>query len=193
MESLHRSESSGAAAALELALKPVIESVAMEAIWDAGKSVFLLLCMMASLPSAAGVIGEGSPLSSLGMIKGESVPENKDDGESDEDDDEDEDDEGPDHEDDAGEEDYSGRKGMRMTMRMNSRLMAAEGGAKTTTMMMKMMRMMMRTGTMMTMRRMKKSSRLPRRGSDLCLCQSVFFSCVTRIVSLLVDVRVKVL
>ncbi|KAK8950403.1 hypothetical protein KSP40_PGU020716 [Platanthera guangdongensis] len=48
MESLHRSESSGAAAPLELSLKPVIESAAMEAIWDAGMSVFLLLCMSLS-------------------------------------------------------------------------------------------------------------------------------------------------
>ncbi|KAH0462006.1 hypothetical protein IEQ34_009581 [Dendrobium chrysotoxum] len=75
-----------------------------------------LLVQMGSSPNGANLfddgceISEGFPLSSLRKVKGETMPENKDDGESDDEEDEDEDEAG-DQEDDGGEEDYSGDEG----------------------------------------------------------------------------------
>ncbi|KAL0919837.1 hypothetical protein M5K25_011959 [Dendrobium thyrsiflorum] len=114
MELISRSESRGISAAA--ALESVLKSVVMETILDAGKSLLWLLCVMGSSRNGATLfdegceISEGFPLSSLRKIKGEAMPENKDDGESDDEEDEDEDEAG-DQEDDAGEEDYSGEEG----------------------------------------------------------------------------------
>ncbi|PKU84971.1 hypothetical protein MA16_Dca015187 [Dendrobium catenatum] len=116
MELIRRTESRGIVAAA--ALESVLKSVVMETILDAGKSLLWLLCVllvqMGSSRNGANLfddgceISEGFPLSSLRKIKGEALPENKDDGESDE---EEEEDEAGEQEDDGGEEDYSGDEG----------------------------------------------------------------------------------
>ncbi|KAG0451412.1 hypothetical protein HPP92_017694 [Vanilla planifolia] len=119
MEALSRTESSGtaSAAALELVLVSAVESLALEMILDAGKSLFWLLCVLGFSSNGGDLFDEGCeiikgfPLSSLMRSKNEPMPENKDDGESDDEDDEDEDDEGGDQDDDGGEEDYSGDEG----------------------------------------------------------------------------------
>ncbi|KAG0487718.1 hypothetical protein HPP92_009813 [Vanilla planifolia] len=91
-----------------------IESMVVETILDAGKSLFWLLCLIGSTPCEGGIFGEGGeinkgfPLSSLWRSKDEPIPENKDDGESDDEEDEDEDDEGGEQDEDGGEEDYWG-------------------------------------------------------------------------------------
>ncbi|XP_020591005.1 glutamic acid-rich protein-like [Phalaenopsis equestris] len=117
MELLSRSESRGtAAAAAELVLISVVDTMLMGTILGAGKFLLWLLCMIGSSQNGANLFDEGSdinkgfPLSSLRKLKDESVPENKDDGESDDDEEEDEDEVG-DQDDDGGEEDYSGEEG----------------------------------------------------------------------------------
>ncbi|XP_042458914.1 glutamic acid-rich protein-like [Zingiber officinale] len=105
MEVLCRTQSSRAA------LCSVVLLFVAEAALVAKKTLLSLLLAIGSVSSQTGQLVEGPDAIHrlLQKSKHESVPENKDDGESDEDDDEDDDDQdGEDQEDDGGEGDPSG-------------------------------------------------------------------------------------
>nr|CAD1831875.1 unnamed protein product [Ananas comosus var. bracteatus] len=178
MEILSRSESNGAAVLLS-----VVEILVAETVLVAQRSFLWLVLAMGSLPSEVVPCPEEPQViyrRILGKSKSETVPENKDDGESDDDDDEDEeeDDDGEDQDDDGARMSNRVTRGTRMkevktTMTLRP---TAKGGATTTTTkkttmtttMTMMRRVRTRTRRMRTTKKMRSCPSHPlRRGNDL--------------------------